>query len=456
MAIDTVIKNCMVVKPEGIFSLGIGIDKGKIVLLTSDEYLPEAATVIDAGGKYVIPGLVDPHVHLPWPPKDTFPQNIGAETRAFAAGGCTTVAHMLRGKPNILEEAEQFKDLYDKSAYIDSCLSVMVMDLEHVKQIPEAIRYGMLAYKFYMPYRVGTEYVQGLPQMDDGIMYLGFKAIGELVKKGYNIHARVHAENIEIFNHLMASYVQKGVEPSSWHETRPGICETEAALRAIHFAEVTECPLYIIHVSAKETVDIIAEANAHGYTDISGETCIQYLTLNVSNTDKNLSKVNPPIREAADNDKLWEGIKSGAITMVGTDHTPILTKHKADFWKARVGLSIAEWWLPLMLSEGVHKGRITLPKLVELSCYTPAKVYGLTPQKGMIEAGSDADIVIIDMDKEIVATEKPVYSEQDFNIFAGWKIKGWPILTMLRGNVIMKDGKIVEETGIGKFLASKR
>jgi dihydropyrimidinase len=454
MAIDTIIKNCNVVTRGGIFSYGIGIDKGKIVLLAPDDYLPNGNNIIDAGGKYIIPGLVDPHVHLPWPPKDTFSQNIGAETKAFAAGGCTTVAHMLKGKPDVVEEIKQFDDIYSKNAYVDACLSAMVMGLDHIKQIPEAIDAGVVAYKFFMPYRVSVQTVQGLPPMDDGVMYLGFKSVGELVNKGYKIHARVHAENIEIFNRLMEKYVEKGIEPLSWHETRPSICETESALRSIYLSKVTGCPLHIIHVSARETVELIRKSMCEGI-NVTGETCVQYLTLNTSNTDKNLSKVNPPIRESADNDALWEGVKYGSITMIGTDHTPILLKHKADFWKARVGLSIAEWWLPLLLSEGVNKGRLTLQQLVEQSCYNPARNYGLIPRKGMIEVGSDADLVIIDIDKVVVATEKPVYSEQDFNIFANWKLKGWPVLTMLRGQVIMKDGEIIGEAGYGNFVASK-
>jgi len=286
------------------------------------------------------------------------------------------------------------------------------------------------------------------------LMYLGFKEIGELFKEGFTVHARTHCENIEIFSQIKNTFIENELQPMSWHETRPSVCENEAIIRTIYLAKITGCPITIVHMSTKESVDLVAEAKGHGIR-ISGETCPQYLTLSVENTDRNLSKVNPPIREKKDIKRLWEGIGEGLLDMIGTDHWPVHKAKKSDFWKGEVGLSTVECWLGILLSEGVNTGVISLETLVEMCCYNPAKMFGLTPEKGMIEVGSDADLTIVDLNKEVMIGERPHYSDTDFNIFSGWRLKGWPVLTMLRGKVVMEQGKIHSHPGQGKYIPSK-
>jgi len=451
---DVVVKNGRVVKPNGIFNLGIAIDGGKIVMLTPDAHLPESDRTIDAKGMYVLPGLVDSHMHFPWPPREDFAKKIEAETKACLYGGCTTAIHMLRGSQDISEEMASFVRSYEQNGYMDVGLNAMVLSRDHIGQFRHLVESGMVSFKFFMPYRVGTRAVKGLPQIDDGVLYMGFREIGELFKEGFNVHGRVHCENVEIFSRLKENYIENELVPDSWHATRPSICENESIVRAIYLAGVTDCPITIVHMSTKESVDLVAEAKGEGVR-VVGETCPQYLSLTVDNSDKNLSKVNPPVREKKDNEKLWEGLKDGILHMVGTDHWPIHKVKKNNFWKGEVGLSTVECWLGILLSEGVNKGIISLEKLVEVSSYNPAKMFGLTPEKGMIEVGSDADLIIVDLDREEVVGEKPVYSDTDYNIFSGWRLKGWPILTMLRGKVVMEEGKIGGHAGQGKYLPSK-
>lgn len=451
---DVVVKNCKVVKPTGIFNLGIAIDGGKIVMLSADSSLPESDQTIDAKGMYVLPGLVDSHMHFPWPPREDFVKKIEAETKACLYGGCTTAVHMLRGGHDISEEITSFVQLYEQNGYMDVGLNAMVLSRDHIKQFRHLAESGMVSFKFFMPYRVGAKAVKGLPQIDDGLMYLGFRQIADLFQEGFNVHGRVHCENIEIFARLKENYIENQIEPASWHEIRPSICETESIIRTIYLAKVTGCPITIVHMSTKESVDLIAEAKGNGVR-VAGETCPQYLTLSVDRTDKSLSKVNPPIREKVDNEKLWEGIKNGVLHMVGTDHWPIYKAKKSNFWRGEVGLSTVECWLGMLLSEGVNKGIISLEKLVEICCYNPAKMFGLTPEKGMIEVGSDADLIIVDLSKEVVVGEKPVYSDTDYNIFSGRRLKGCPILTMLKGKVVMEQGKIYGHAGQGRYLPSK-
>jgi dihydroorotase-like cyclic amidohydrolase len=347
-----------------------------------------------------------------------------------------------------------FIALYEQSAYMDLGLNAMVLSHKHIEQFEDVVDSGIVSFKFFMPYRVGTEPVKGLPQLDDGLMYLGFKKLGEMFEKGLRIHARIHCENVEIFSRIKEEFMEGGTSPKSWHQVRPSICEIEAIKRSLYLSQVTGCPITLIHMSTKESVDLIAHARREGIR-VFGETCPQYLTLSVDKTDRNLSKVNPPIREEDDNRRLWEGIKGGVIDLVGTDHWPVYKSKKVDFWKGEVGLSIVECWLAILLSEGVNRGKISLEKLVEICCFNPARLLGLVPGKGMIEVGSDADLTIVDLGKEVTVGEKPVYSDTDFNIFAGWRLKGWPVLTMLRGKIVMDQGKICGHAGDGRFRRSK-
>ncbi|MEW6663857.1 MAG: dihydroorotase family protein [Thermodesulfobacteriota bacterium] len=450
---DVVLKNCKVVKPTGIYETGIGIENERIVMLAPDSRLPESDEVIDAGGRYVLPGLVDSHMHFPWPPADDFANRIESETKACLYGGCTTAVHMLRGSPDISEETASFINLFEQNAFVDAGLNAMILSREHVEQIRRLAESGMRSFKFYLPYRVGTRAVKGLPQLDDGILYLGFQEIGRLSRTGHKVHARVHCENPEIHSRIREMYRGRGHEPGSWHEVRPSICETESMVKTIHLARATDCPVTIIHMSTKESVDLLADLKGN-HPQISGETCPQYLVLNVKNTDRNLGKVNPPIREEADNRRLWEALDLGILDIVGTDHWPVHSDKKQDFWRGEVGLSTVECWLAVLLSEGVNKGRISIKRLVEMCCYNPARIFGLAPRKGMIEVGADADLVLVDLGEERVVGDRPVYSDSDYNIFSGWRLKGWPVLTMLRGKVVMRNGKIICGPGRGRYIAS--
>jgi dihydroorotase-like cyclic amidohydrolase len=204
-------------------------------------------------------------------------------------------------------------------------------------------------------------------------------------------------------------------------------------------------------MTIKEGVDLINKARAKGVNVVT-ETCVQYLTLNTDNVDRVLSKINPPIREPEDNNTLWQALRDGAIDVVATDHAPVPKALKTNLWDATPGIPCAEMFLPIMLSEGVNKGKISLEKLVEVCCYRPARQFGLTPRKGTLSIGSDADLVLIDLDKEAEVPQKPVYSNTDYSVFAGRKLKGWPILTMLRGRIVVQDGNVMEATGDGKYI----
>lgn len=457
MEVDTVIKNCKIVTTEGIIAAGIAIKDERIAAIATDEHLPPCQKTIDAEGNFVIPGLVDGHTHLLHRhPIEEWEENLKKETRAAAAGGCTTVIHCLvqHGAGRILEGFEKLKGAFEKNGYIDLGLNVAIFTLDQIQQMGEALENGFSSFKFLLPYK-NREAVGDRPGIDDGILYLGFEQIGKLVKAGYKTFARVHTETIEVFLAMEDRCKELGIDPPTYTDVRPPFIELEALQRCIVFAQATGCPLFVLHQSIKEGPLIEARARLEG-VNIVTETCPQYLVLNTDNTDKMLSKVNPPIRRKEDNEALWQAIRDGIIDFVGTDHAEVTRAKKGrDFWRAPVGTAQLETWLPIMLSAGVNARRITLERLVQVCCYNPAKKYGLAPRKGVIAPGSDADLVIVDLHKKAKVSAKNLYTNADYSCYEGWEFQGWPILTMLRGKVVMEDGQIVGDPGFGRYVPAR-
>lgn len=412
MSVDTVIRNCKIVRHDGIFQAGLALHKGKIAAIADDDLLPPARETINAQGRFVLPGIVDAHVHLEYPPGVEPVRNIQMETTACAAAGCTTIVHLLAPADDILAKAKEFTALYEQHALVDLALSARIYTLDNIKQIPKLADFGINNVKLLLPYK-GTEAVwQGrVGGIDDGIIYATFQQVGRLAQEGRPVFVRVHCENVEIFLKNKAMFLEEQHEPASWNEVRPRVCELEAMHKCLYFAELTGCPIYIVHMTVKEGVGLVQKARAQDIR-VCVETCVQYLTLNTETVDPVLSKVMPPIRTARDNEELWKALRAGQIDVVATDHAPVPSRLKTDFWEATPGIPGAELFLPLMLSEGVNKGEISLEKLVEVCSYNPARQFGVNPRKGVIATGSDADLVFVDLDKEAFVPESPVYSKR--------------------------------------------
>ncbi len=450
--LDFIIKNGKVVSPEGTIETAIAVKDGKIIAMGEAALLPSAERVIDAKGNYVIPGAIDAHVHVGWPdwPIDEAYQK---DTEAAAFGGVTTVIDRVTMPPGSLVE-QIFgpggrKDSLENNSYVDVALQACLLTDEHIEEIPALLKEGISGFKFYIPYK-GTEAVPPMVGIDDGIIYFGFKKIAEA---GYPAFAQIHSENIEYFfkfkEKALADPKLKDTIP--WADTRPNFVEIEPLIRCGYLAKETGCPLYVVHMSTAEGPEVAARLRGEG-VDITVETCPQYMTLDKYSADRILSKVNPPIRTKEDQEGLWEGIRKGLVTNLGSDHAPCALKHKTEFWSAVVGMAGIELMLPVMLSEGVNKGKITLEKLVEITCYNNAKRFGLLGRKGALTVGADADIVIVDLDKEVKVSANDLHSISDFTPYEGWNIKGWPVMTMVRGKVVVEDGKLTANPGYGKYV----
>lgn len=445
MKVSLLVKNGRIVSPEGTISGWIGIEGEKIAALGTGDLVPEATKVIDAGGRYVIPGLVDPHVHMNWP--DWPMDKAVAASSSCVFGGVTTLIHFMLEPGSLVEGLRQLKATFESNSFVDGAFHAAIFTREHVREIAKMPPLGVTSFKFFLPYR-GEEVVPPLAGIDDGILFTGMREVGKLGQKAV---AMIHCENVEPSFKLKEEFIEQGRTDIHWTDVRPPFCEAEAMRRAAFFGKVTGASVYVVHMTIGDGVNIIKKAWDEGI-NINAETCPQYLTLTAQGTDRVLGKVNPPLRGRDDNDQLWAGIRAGVVNYIGSDHAPCSRKHKQEFWKAIVGFAGIETMLPVLLSEGVNKGRVSLERLVEVCCYNPAKFFGLAPKKGIIRVGSDADLVILDMKKKVTVTAKSLHHLSDFTPFEGKEVQGWPILTMVRGSIVMEQGKVLGKPGTGRYL----
>ena len=460
MPIDCLIKNALIVRSDCIIHGSIGINDGVIVSLTKDSDLPSARRIIDAEGRYVIPGLIDPHVH--WGVKKEFEQEVRTETRACAHGGVTTVVNLLGHaktytEASYFETYEKWKALTEKESVVDTVFSIHPHTSQHMVEIPKYVKeLGVRCFKFFYGYKGEQAKIIGVGSVDDGKLYEGFKAIGDL---GGLAIAQAHCEDVEVFywfEERLKAACKDSLE--TWTEARPGWLEGIDAVHLIYLAKIANAPFYIVHVSAKETVEAIAEARKRGQRVI-GETCPHYLAVTCKQEDLgNFGKVNPSLKYEEDIERIWMGINDGTIQTIGTDNVPVWREHKGGtIWQAHPGIpNGSETLLPLMVTKGVLEKRITLRKLVELCSSNTAKIMGIYPRKGTIDVGSDADLVILDMDREVKVTNRSLMSNTDFSIYEGWKLKGWPVLTMVRGKAVIENDQILVEGGIGKVIGASQ
>jgi dihydroorotase (multifunctional complex type) len=458
--VDLVIKNGKVVTHSETVSAAIGIDKGKVVAIAPEGFLPSAGKVIDAGGKYVLPGAIDLHTHMAYGEYFNIPfsQTVLTETGAAALGGVTTAAiYLRRVKTGLLTHIDDLKRDFEANSYIDGFFHMMVADEANLEQIEKAPDYGIYGFKFMMGYKGPQAEALGIPAIDDGFVLDGFRRVSKL---GFPSRGMVHAENIDIVLRLRKTIEAQGRQDArAWFDTRPNFVEEECIHRAIFLAKVSGCPLYIVHNTIKESVDIISRAKAEGINVVM-ETCPQYLTHNseqpvpVIKENPVFANVNPPLRGKEDNERLWEGIRDGVIDTIASDHVSVTRELKGkDMWKAPMGIGNAtQMILPVMISEGVNKNRIPLEKVAEVCSYNPARVFGFYPRKGTIAVGSDADLAIVDLEKKVKFTSEMSTSLCDWSIWEGWEFKGFPVGTIIRGEVVVEDSKLVGKPGYGRYL----
>jgi dihydroorotase len=437
MAVELVIKNGKIVTPQSIHEGDdIAVEKGKILAIDRRGSFPEAKEVIDANGKYILPGIIDVHVHLR-EPGFTYKEDFETGTMAAAAGGVTTVFDMPNNKPFIatVEAYKQKLEIIKNKAYVDYGLVAAIVG-DSIDEIPKLAQAGTNVFKIFMGETVG-----GVPAPDDGGILKAFRLVAET-----GLRVGVHAENNAIMDFFKKELQKAGrTDPLAHVEARPNIAEAETIQRAIILAAEAGCKLHIYHMSSKEGVQLVKEAKAKGI-QVSAETGPHYLLLDCNYMKKvgSILKMNPPVRSRENGEALWRGLLEGTVEVIATDHSPHSAeeKIKENIWDAIPGFTGVETSVPLMLTQ-VNEGRLSINTYVKHASENPARLFNLYPRKGTIQIGSDADFTIVDMAKEGTLQSEKLHSKTKITPFDGWKVKGLPVYTIVRGKSVMKDGEIV-------------
>lgn len=460
MVWDHVIKNGTIVNSQESFKANIYIKNGKIAAITSEELEGEAKECTDAEGLYVLPGLIDTHVHSrdPGAPQK---EDFYHSSQAAAAGGITTVFEMPNVIPaiyNVENLQKQIQNLTPK-AHVDFAIwGLCLGDLnnDNIISLSEA---GVIAFKFFWGYAIDSKTYQliynydpsmidVIPPLDDGKV---FKIFRKVAKTGKII--AIHAENADMINTFTEEV--KATNDRSYEallRCRPSVTEETVIQTAISFSKATNARLHILHMSSKEGVDLIEQAQFNGLP-VTAETCPNYLLLDNTSYDKigPIIKGYPLVRYKEDQDRLWEGIQDGVIDLVCSDHAPHTAEDKkGDLWSIPAGSCGVETLAPLMI-DSVNKGKITINDLSYILSEGPAKLFNIYPQKGSLQVGTDADITIIDLDKRFTIEAEKLHSVSKVTAYDGYEVHGAPVRTIVRGTTVAKDGEIVSDP-IGKFV----
>jgi len=413
--------------------------------------------VIDAAGKYVLPGGVDPHTHLDMPFGGTVTiDDVESGQTSAAVGGTTTHVDFI-----IQPQGSSFADAVDEwrakangRQVIDMGYHMAVTDLkeggtlEELASLPDQ---GITSYKLFMAYK-------GALMVDDETL---FKTMQVAAETGALV--MVHAENGDAIDVLVKEALAAGHTEPKYHAlTRPPETEGEATNRAIQLARVAGSPLYVVHVSCAESVEPIQLAREKGW-DIWGETCTQYFFIDYTflerpNFEGAKYVYTPPPRDKANQDVLWNAVRTDTLSAISTDHCAFLwdgqkTIGRDDFSKIPNGGPGLENRLQMIHEFGVRGGRISLNRMVELLATNPAKLFGLYPRKGTIAVGSDADIVVFDPAKRVTISAATHHSKSDYNLFEGTEVTGSPEVVVLRGTILVEGDELVAQPGIGRFVA---
>lgn len=450
----TVIKNGRVVTAVDDYNADILVEDGTIAMIAKSIDV-DADLVIDAKGRLVVPGGIDPHTHMELPfggtsASDTFETG----TRAAAFGGTTTIidfAVQYRGQ-TLQEAIDAWHAKADGKTSIDYGFHLICTDLpdERLGEMRRMIDQGVSSFKLFMAY-------PGVFLVDDGTIYKAMRTAGE---NGGLIC--MHAENGVVIDVIVKQAIAEGKTAPKYHAlTRPTKAEAEGVHRAIALAEIANTSVYIVHLSCDDALQEVTRARDMG-VPVYAETCPQYLFLDYSVYEQPGFEgakyvMTPPIREKWNQEKLWRGLQFNDLQVVSTDHCPFCFKEqkelgKDDFSKIPNGGPGVENRMSLVYNGGVASGRISVNRFVEIVSTNAAKIFGLFPKKGTIAVGSDADIVIFDPNEEFTISAKSHYMNVDYSCYEGWKVKGATKTVLSRGELVIDEGKYVGRTGYGSFL----
>lgn len=449
------IKNGEIITGDARFVADIWCEGETITRIGTDLAAPASAEVIDASGKYVFPGFIDPHTHIYLPfmgtvAKDTYE----TATRAALVGGTTTVFEMCCPS-RTTEPAEGFATWLAQAEGRAACdysfhMGVTKFDAASEHQLREIAAAGVQSFKIFLAYK-------GAFGIDDDELYRTLKLAREL-----GVVVTAHCENETLIAHRQRELLERGITgPEGHHESRPPAVEAEGVHHLMTFAGQTGASVYIVHLSCREALDEAVRARLAG-VDVRVETLIQYLTLDKTfaerpNFEGAKYVMSPPLRDRSNQDVLWNGLRQGLIDTVGTDHAPFdfvgqKPLGKDDFTRIPNGIPALEDRINLLYTYGVKRGKLDLHQFVNVASTNAAKIFNLFPRKGAIQPGADADLVVYDPAWRGKISAARQWMNVDYSAFEGWEIEGRPAVVTVRGEVAVREGRFVGTVGRGRFL----
>jgi len=461
---DLVLHGAEVFMGQGLSRCDIGVRQGRISALA--EQIPGGRQRIDMSGRWILPGGVDAHCHLDQPANPgaaargaQMADDFESGSRSAAFGGTTTIlsfAPQFAGQ-TLAAALQEYHSRAEGRAYIDHGFHMIVSDPTPDvlnNELPKLAREGYTSVKIYLTYEA---------------LRLSDRQVLEVLDacRASGVLTMVHAENLDCILWLTDRLEKAGKTSAAYHEaSRPMLVEREATYRAIALAELVEAPILLVHVSGREAIEVIGAARQRGLPVVA-ETCPQYLFLNVDDLhgDEGAKCMcSPPPRAKENAPYVWRGLRNSTLSLVSSDHAPyrfdetgkLKWGRGASFRFIANGIPGLETRMPLMFSEGVMAGRLSLAEFVELCCTAPARLYGLQPQKGSIGIGADADLVAWDPHRKTVLNNAMLHHNVDYTPYGGMKVQGWPTHVWCRGTLVCDDGRLVAPIGTGRFLRRQR
>jgi len=458
MTYDTVIVDSHIISPQGIMDKNIIIDEGKIVGFTYD--IPACDKKINGHGLISIPGAIDPHVHYGvYSPID---KAAKSESHASAIGGITTMMRMLRLQKSFQDSLQDQLDTSSQNHYVDYTMHASIFSNQQIEEMNYCVKKGITSFKIYMNLggEVGHVYMDMAPyssKLEEAIVNVTNDIVEMTVKKAASLGCPVlvHAEDYESCACGIKTAKEKKQDGlSAWSESRSPESEVKAIKTVCKYGRYYGCIIYFVHIGSALALEQIEEEKNKG-TKIFVETCPHYLMLSYEKQQGYLAKVMPPIRTKKDNETIWNALSNNTIDTIGTDHVANQLKLKLggeNVWGALAGFPGIGTFIPILLSEGVNRNRISLEQLVRISSLNTAKIFGMYPKKGTLEKGSDADITMIDLKKENKVSSELFGGFSDYIVYEGMNLKGWPVKTIVRGHLVAENFEVVGKLGYGQFI----
>ncbi|MFB5617218.1 MAG: dihydroorotase family protein [Nitrosopumilus sp.] len=461
MTYDTIIADSHVILPQGMIEKNIIIDEGKIVGFTTDT--PACDHKINGAGLVSVPGPIDTHVHY----GVYSPINEAAKTESHAAaiGGITTMMRMLRLGDPFSNSLQAQLDSASENHYVDYTIHASIFTPQQISEMNLCVEKGITSFKIYMNLggEVGHVYMD-MPPNSPNLVAAEVNVTDEIVEQTVKTAAElgcpvlVHAEDYESCGCGIKTAKEKHQDGlSAWSSSRSPEFEAKAIKTVSKFGRDYDCVIYFVHIGSERALKQIEEEKKLG-TKIFVETCPHYLTLSYEKQSGYLAKVMPPIRTEDDRKAVWNALSNNQIDTIGTDHVANQLKLKLggdDVWSALAGFPGIGTVIPILLNDGINQNKITLEQFVRFTSQNAAQIFGMYPQKGTLEKNSDADVVMLDLKKEKTVTSDLFGGFSDYIVYEGRNLKGWPVKTIVRGEIVAEDFEVIGKLGHGKLVDRK-